>query len=67
MKCPFRKTITKSIENSIYKNEEVTRVEFADCIGEECPFFGKQVTRFDERTMKHETVLRPVCRRADNG
>lgn len=67
MKCPFRTITTKSIENTVYKNEEVTHVEFADCLGTECPFYGKKVIRLNDCTMRRETVLTPACRRADNG
>lgn len=67
MKCPFRTVTTKSIEKTVYKNEEVTRVEFADCLEAECPFYGEKVFRFNERTMRREAVLTPACRRKDNG
>lgn len=66
MKCPFRTITTKSIEKTVYKNEEVTRVEFADCLGTECPFYGEKVYRFNELTMRREEALKPACRR-ENG
>ena len=66
MKCPYRTITTKSIEKTVYKNEEVTRVEFADCLEVECPFYGSKGSFINERTMRHETRLTPVCRRAEN-
>lgn len=56
MKCPFR-TITTADGN-------ITRVDFADCIESECPFWGEEMTRFNECTMRREKLIIPICRRA---
>lgn len=34
MKCPFRKKITKRTDT-----EEITTVDFMDCIEKDCPFY----------------------------
>lgn len=64
MKCPFR-TIT-TVEQFNTKIGSVTRVEFADCIEKECPFYGKEAIKFNECTMRREKVFISTCRRADN-
>ena len=64
MKCPFR-TTTKT-EQLYSKNGSVTSVEYAECLGGECPYFGRTVRRFSDATVRWETVTEPYCRRVDN-
>ena len=63
MKCPFRKIITTT--NRDFKNKTVE--EFAECIENECPFFGEKINRFDNATLRYETVILPICKRAKGG
>lgn len=71
MKCPFR-TIrkvryisyaTNATKQNTSDYDETT--EFAECLGAECPYYGKTV-------MKHrpsggfQTVTSQICRRAEN-
>lgn len=64
MKCPFR--IIKTIKQMA--NNKIVRVinEYADCLEGECPYYGRQITRLDQRTMRWETVTEQGCRRVDN-
>lgn len=64
MKCPFQTITTEKLEE---KTTKITGVVFADCLEDECPFYGKEVYRFNQRTLRKEKYLQPVCRRADNG
>lgn len=52
MKCPYRTVTTIEEFRKRAKIERIERVEYLDCIKEECPFW--------------ETVIEPCCRRADN-
>ena len=64
MKCPFRtKTVTEVLEPNKRKAETV---EFAECLGYECPYYGKQVYQH-RATGGFEWVTEPGCRRVDNG
>lgn len=60
MKCPFRTTITT--EQLYSPNGSVTTTEFADCLKNECPYWGQKVHRFNDATLKWETVIEPICR-----
>ena len=63
MKCPFR-TIT--IEKQLYTEMgKVISVDFAECIKNECPYYGKTVIR-PRASGGFEAVTEPKCRRADN-
>lgn len=63
MKCPFR-TITRT-EQLNTKAGTIEFVDFPDCIGAECPWFGKKV--FEHRPMGgFEWVTYPACRRVDD-
>ena len=67
MKCPYRTTTTIEELNTTAQIGRVERVEFADCIKEECPFYGRKAKRFSDASLRWETVIEPCCRRADNG
>lgn len=60
MKCPFR-TIT-SVEKT--PNKTVVSNDYAECLGCECPYFGKKGTRHDQTGPYYVTV--PKCRRIDD-
>lgn len=62
MKCPFR-TITV-VENFSTKQGSVTAVEFAECLKDECPYYGKPIHRL-RSTGGFETVIEPKCRRTE--
>lgn len=71
MKCPFRTTTnTKTNYGSNPFNESygkpidtVVTVNFAECIENECPYFGKPVYELTANGMKKN--LQPICRKAD--
>ena len=64
MKCPFQ--TVETTKNFSFSNSTVKTVEFADCIEDDCPFFGETV-------MEHQAmggfkaVKYPRCRRAKEG
>lgn len=60
MKCPFRTRTVEETDISI----KVTSVEFNECLGSECPYFGKTVL---ERSPSGgiRSVTQPVCRRVE--
>ena len=62
LKCPWQ-TITKNV---IEKGEAKSYVEFADCLKNSCPYYGKTVLQ--HRPMGgFEAVIQPACRRSENG
>lgn len=60
MKCPFR-TIT--ITEQLYSKEgNITKVDFMDCLGDECPYWGMPV-QMHMQTGGWRTIVEPKCRR----
>ena len=60
MKCPFR-TITTT-EQLYSKEGSVTKTDFMDCLGDECPYWGITVQQH-RYTGGWETVTEPKCRK----
>ena len=67
MKCPFRTIRYVRHVNYITVNGDGDyneTIEYADCLGEECPYYGKTVMR--HRPMGgFESVKMSVCRRVE--
>jgi hypothetical protein len=63
LKCPWQ-TITRTIVGCY--GESKSYVEFADCLKNECPYYGKTVLQRRENG-GWETVTQAMCRRAENG
>ena len=62
MKCPFRTiTKTKHIDTT---GENVTTVEFAPCLGNECPYYGIPVQKHSP-SGGWSTFIEPKCRRCE--
>ena len=67
MKCPFR-TIrrVRYLESATRENvnDHDETIEFAECLGSECPYFGKSVLKHRD-TGGWRTEIDPVCRRVE--
>ena len=61
MKCPYR--TVETVSETICEKKKT--IEFAECLKEECPFYGKKVKQFSDAAIRWETVTEPCCRRAD--
>jgi hypothetical protein len=62
VKCPFRTVTVEEQFNT--KDGKVTSVEFADCLKNDCPYYGKKEIKI-RQSGGFETVIDPVCRRAE--
>lgn len=63
MKCPFR---TVTVEKTLNQEDgKVVSVEFAECIYNECPYYGKEFIK-PSSSGGFDRVIKPICRRADN-
>ena len=63
MKCPFRTIIIT--EEFSAKKGSVVSTDFAECLKDDCPFYGKSILQH-RATGGFETVKMPICRRTDN-
>ena len=63
MKCPFR-TVTQTQTNP-RTGSIIVSTDYSDCIGTDCPYFGKPVKRFSDASLRWETVIKAECRRTE--